>query len=153
MRGYPLKLRSDPGTQLTAADKEFKSLLEDLDLETLKTFGAEKGIRWNFMPAVAPWQKGCAEAMVKGMKKAIEGAIGKQVLLYSELQTVFSEAAYLVNERPIDRHPTELEETSYLSPNHLLLGGASARVSSCPFEEAGNPKKRFLFLQTIIGQF
>ena len=64
-------------------------------------------MEWNFMPANAPWQSGCAEAMVKGVKKSVKGAIGEQVLLYSKLQTVFSEAANLVNEKPIARHPTE----------------------------------------------
>ena len=53
--GYPSKLYSDPGTQLTAADKELRSLLEDLDWETLKIFGVEKGMEWNFTPADAPW--------------------------------------------------------------------------------------------------
>ena len=153
MRGYPLKLYSDPGTQFTAPDKELKSSLEDLDWETRKNFGVEKGMEWNFMLADAPWQNGCTEAMVKGVKKAIKRAIGEQYLSYSELQTGFSEAANLVNERPISRHPIEPEETSYLSPNHLLLGRASAHVPSDPFEEADNPKNRFLFPQTIIGQF
>ena len=152
MHGYPSKLYSDPGTQLTAADKELKSLLEDLDWETLKNCGVEKGMEWNFMPADASRQNGCAEAMVKGVKKAVKAAIGEQVLSYSELQTVFLEAANLVNERLIGRRPTGPEETSYLSPNHLLLGRASVRVPSGPFEETDNPKKHFLFLQTIIGQ-
>ena len=44
---------------------------------------------------------------VKGVKKSVKGAIGEQVLSDSKLQTVFSEAANLVNERPIARHPTE----------------------------------------------
>ena len=150
--GYPSKLYSDPGTQLTATDKELKSLLEDLDWETLKNFGAEKGMEWNFTPADASWQNGCAEAMVKREKKPIKRAIGEHVLSCSELHTVFLEAANLINERLIGRRPTEPEKTSYLSPNHLLLGRASARVPSGPFEETDNPKKHFLFLQTIIGQ-
>ena len=55
LRGYPLKLYSDPGTQFTAPDKELKSSLEDLDWETRKNFGVEKGMEWNFMLADAPW--------------------------------------------------------------------------------------------------
>ena len=153
VRSYPSKLYSDPGTQLSAADKELKMMVKDLDWETLRDFGAEAGMEWKFTPADAPWQNGFTEAMVKGVKKALKGAIGEQVLSFSELQTVFSEAANLVNERPIGRHPTEPEETSYLSPNHLLLGRASSRVPGGPFEETDNPKKRFLFIQTIIGHF
>ena len=120
---------------------ELKSLLQVLDWETIKNFDAEKSIEWNFTPADAPWQNGCAEAMVKEVKRVIKGAIGEHVLSYNELQTVFSEAANLVNKRSIGRHPTESEETSYLSPNHLLLGRASACVASGPFEETDNLKK------------
>ena len=54
-------------------------------------------MEWNIMPVDAPCQNRCPEAMVKGVKKAIKGAIGEKVLSYSELQTVFSEAANLVN--------------------------------------------------------
>ena len=97
LRRFVSKLYSDPDTQLTAAEKELKSLLEDLYRKTLKKFGAEKDMEWNIMPAHAPCQNRCAEAMVKGVKKAIKGAIGEKVLSYSELQTVFSEAANLVN--------------------------------------------------------
>ena len=43
----------------------------------------------------------------KRVKKSVKGAIGEQVLSYSKLQTVFSEAANLVNEKPIARHSTE----------------------------------------------
>ena len=98
-------------------------------------------MEWNFTPADAPWQNGCAEAMVKGVKKVIKGAIGEQVLSYSELQTVFSEAANLVNQRSVGRHLTEPEETSYLSSYHLPLGHAFACVPSGPFEETDNSKK------------
>ena len=84
LRGYPSKLFSDRSTQLTAAGKELKSLLEVLDWETIKNVGAEKSIEWDFMPADAPWQNGCAEAMVKEIKRAIKGAIGEQVLSYNE---------------------------------------------------------------------
>lgn len=150
---YPSKLYSDPATQLTSADKELKSLLEDLDWEILRNFGSEKGMEWNFTSSDAPWQKGCAEAMVKGVKKAINGAIGEPVLSYSELPKVYSEAPNLVNERPFGRHSTEPQETSYLSANHLLLGRASACVSSGSFEKTDNPEKLFLFLQIITGQF
>ena len=54
---------------------------------------------------------------------------------------IMNEAANLVNKRPIGRHPTESEETSYLSTNHLLLGRASVCVASGPFEETDNLKK------------
>ena len=42
-------------------------------------------------------------ALVKSVKKAIKNAIGSQILMFSELMTVFYEVVSLVNERPIGR--------------------------------------------------
>ena len=66
-------------------------------------------MEWKFLPADAPWQNGTSEALVKSVKKAITVAVGKKVMT-SELQTVCYEAANLVNERPIGRHPTSPED-------------------------------------------
>ena len=64
--------------------------------------------------ADAPWQNGASEALVKSVKKAITVAIGESVMTFSELQTVCYEAAKLVNERPIGRHPTSPEDGTYI---------------------------------------
>ena len=45
---------------------------------------------------------------------------------FSELQTVCFEAANLVNERPIGRHPTSPHDESYLCPSDLLLGHSTS---------------------------
>ena len=60
----------------------------------------------------------------------------------SKFCRIMNEAANLVNKRPNGRHPTESEEASYLSPNHLPMGRASVCVASGPFEETDNLKKR-----------
>ena len=37
---------------------------------------SRKGIKWQFVTPTAPYQNGCAEAMVKSCKRAIEKTIG-----------------------------------------------------------------------------
>lgn len=71
----------------------------------------------------------------------------------SELQTVCFEAANLVNERPIGRHPTSPDDGTYLCPNDLLLGRATSRVPSGPFRDALNPRQRVEFVQSIVNYF
>ena len=124
LRGYPSKLRSNTGSQLVAANKELKAVIKGTDKNKLKEFGAENGFDWDLSSPDAPWQNGCSEALVKSLKKAIKNAIGSQILMFSELMTVFYEVANLVNERPIGRQPKDPDDGSYLSPNHLLLGRA-----------------------------
>ena len=155
IRGYPTQLFSDCGSQLEAASKELKSVIESLDKDRLREFGAEHGLEWRFTAADAPWQNGCSESLVKSVKTALKGAIGDQVLMFSEFQTVAScfEAANLVNERPIGIHPTDPNDDAYLGPNHLLLGRASARVPSGPFLQTKNERLRFEFVQKLIDSF
>ena len=97
-------------------------------------------MEWEFTPADAPWQNGATEALVKSVKKALTIAIGDNVLTFSELQTVCFEAANLVNERPIGRHPTSPEDGTYLCPNDIILGRCTSRVPSGPFRKKQQPK-------------
>ena len=87
------------------------------------------------------------------VKRAISVSMGSQILSFSEIQTVFFEAANLVNERPIGRHPNDPDDGVYLSPNHLLLGRASSRVPAGPFEQVSKHSKRFSVIQGIIDSF
>ena len=119
IRGYPSKLYSDNGALLVAANKELKKVVKDLDSKSLQQFG---GLKLIFSSADAPWQNGISEALIKSVKIAITLAIGESVMTFSELQTVCFEAANLINERPIGRHPTSPDDESYLCPNDLLLG-------------------------------
>ena len=48
-------------------------------------------MRWQFIMPGAPHQNGCAEALVKGAKKALKKAIGEQVLTPFELYTCLLE--------------------------------------------------------------
>lgn len=153
IRGYPKQIFSDCGSQLAAASKELKSVIEGLNKDRLREFGAEHGLEWRFTAADAPWQNGCSESLVKSVKTAIKGAIGDQVLMFSEFQTVCFEAANLVNERPIGVHPTDPKDDAYLSPNHLLLGRASARIPSGPFRQTKNERLRFEFVQKLVDSF
>ena len=128
-------------------------MVNAFDRETLQRFGADKGLSWEFSPADGPWQNGATEALVKTVKQALFLSMCFHRLTFSELLTVFYETANLTNERPIGKHPTELDEFAYLSPNHLILGRASNRVPAGPFKEPTNNRQRFEFIQSIVDDF
>ena len=50
-----------------------------MDVEQLKEFKAEMGMKWQFATPAAPHQNGCAESLVKSTKIALKRAIGQQV--------------------------------------------------------------------------
>ena len=93
------------------------------------------GTEWKFSPSDAPWYNGCAEALVKSVKRALCTAIGDQIMYFVELQTCLFEAAQLVNQRPIGTAHSSPEEGTWLCPNDLLLGRASNNVPQGPFKE------------------
>ena len=149
IRGYPLKLYLDNRAQLVAANNELKKVVKDLDSRSLQQFGVMQGLKWISSSADAPWQNGLSEALIQSVKRAITLAIGESVMTFSELRTVCFEAANLINERPIGRHLTSLDDESYLCPNDLLLGRSTLRVPS----QTNNPQHRYEFLQKIVDNF
>ena len=153
MRGCPMKMWSDQGSQLRAANKEIKQIASGHDRKSMTQFGATHSFDWSFSTPEAPWQNGCAEILVKAVKKAIELSMGNQILTYSETQTVFFESANLVNERPIGRHPTSVEDGCYLSPNDLLLGRSTNKVPEGSFSTKTCPYTRFRLVQQIVSAF
>ena len=152
MRGWPRKLFSDQGSQLKRASKELQDIVSNLDWDQIKLYGHSHGTEWSFSPADAPWYNGAAESLIKTVKRSLATAIGEQIMSFSELQMCLYEAAQLVNQRPIGMKFIGQSQT-YLSPNDLLLGRATADVPQGPFKERASNAYRFDFLQQIVNAF
>ena len=86
-------------------------------------------------------------------KGALKRAIGEQTLMPLELYTCLLEVANLVNQRPIDRVPTDPDDGTYLCRNDVLLGCATSHVPQGPFQATRNPRRRVEFVQKIVNSF
>ena len=86
---------SDNGCQLVGAGKELQLMIKGWDIQQLKDFSADRGMKWRFTNSTAPHQNGCSEALVKGCKFALWKAIGDQVLTPFELYTCVLEVDLL----------------------------------------------------------
>ena len=118
IRGWPEKLYSDPGSQLAGAKREMK--------DAICKSGHENGLDWTLGTPDAPWEQGAVESLVKTVKRALDISIHNQRLSVPEFQTVCSEVANLVNERPLGLLPDLDSDINVLTPNCLLLGRASS---------------------------
>ena len=76
-----------------------------------------------------------------------------QILTYSEILTVVSEVANLLNESPTGKQSNDVEDGTYLCPNDLLLGRATSRIPGGPFQQHVSSKKRFNFVQSLVDAF
>ncbi|XP_074655629.1 uncharacterized protein LOC141909142 [Tubulanus polymorphus] len=129
---------SHNGSQLVAAQKE------------IRVWCANREISWQFITPLGPHQNGCAEALVKSVKRNLKIVIGEQVHAPFELQTIIFEVANLVNERPIGVKSSDPNDGSYICPNGILLGRASDDVPHGPFAETRNPRHRVEYCQKIV---
>ena len=163
IRGDVKQIISDPGTQLVGASKELSEWRHGWNDDQLVRFGAERSLEWRTVSASSQHQNGVTEILiklVKGVKKSILCAMGDTRLTLNEMNTLMLEITNLINERPIGVLPNSKTDSEYLSPNSLLLGRCSARISSGPFQsdqvfldDSCSIKNRFLLVQSITEQF
>ena len=152
IRGWPEKIYSDPGSQLKGAAADLREVWENLDLKTLRSLGAQKGMTWSFGPTEGPWYQGTVESLIKAAKKAITLAVGNTRLSGPELLTVLTEAANLINERPIGYMPSNDNTISVLTPNSLLLGSSTA-FNPGGYDLSPSRRSRVTLVQKITDQF
>ncbi|TKS65757.1 hypothetical protein D9C73_028022 [Collichthys lucidus] len=159
LRGHPLKVWSDPGTNFVGARPvlaELYAFLGDQNKETLEEFAVKHGTEWTWKinPADSPHRNGAAEAAVRIMKRALQ-SLGKGTnLSFSEFLTVLQLAANLANERPIDARAQSLEDRlEYITPNSLLLGRALQSGDIKTFDFGTYPYKRLREIQAQVNHF
>ena len=154
LRGWPKKIFSDNGTQLVAASKEPYSVVKGLEwnfFRNMESSMVQKGS--SLLQIDAPWYNGATEPLVKTVKHALNAAVGEQIMIFSEFQTVKYEAAQIINQRPIGTHPDSPEYSTYLSPNDIILGRSSSHAPQGSFLERFSSKYRFDCIQGIVGRF
>ena len=152
IRGWPSRLYSDPGSQLIGAEKELTNMWKDLNSEDIYRTCLENGTQWIFGPADSSWHQGAVESLVKAAKRALKFSMNDQRLSASELLTVFTETANLLNERPIGKLPSNDSELEILTPNSLLIGRASAK-NPAKWTNDVSIKGRIGLIGRIVQQF
>ena len=84
------------------------------------------------------------------MKKNL-AVITKNLLTFGELDTLLSEASYLVNSRPLQPYPT-LGEDAFICPNDLLFGRSDRDPPLADFDDTSLTRKA-AHKQRIIEEF
>lgn len=132
MKGCPVTITSDMGSQLRAAGKRLNKLEEleqmgpGIHLEELKKEIAKQGLIWNFVPVRGQHQNGLAENLVKRAKRVLVPKIEGMNFDFPQLQTILFEIAYIINSHPLSIKPMpDPLDNPPITPNSLLLGRSS----------------------------
>lgn len=159
IRGHPLKIWSDPGTNFIGAKPllgDLYAFLKSQNRDSLEEYAATNGTNWTWkvLPADSPHRNGAAEAAVKVAKRALQSLRKSSNLTFNEFLTALQMAANLANEHPIDARVQSREDRlEYVTPNSLLLGRASCSGDSKSFDFENYPYKRLREIQVQVNEF
>ena len=100
-RGPPDEMLTDNDTYFAGGERELRELIEELDAEQIVASGADNGIKWNFIPTLAPHFGGVHDSMTKSAKKAIKAVAGNANVNDEDLMTIFTGAESLLISQPL----------------------------------------------------
>ena len=142
LRGCPVAIHSDKGSQLTSASN------------VIEKWAVTRDIKWTAVPAEGQHQNGTSESLIKSIKRSLTIVLGSNVLSFSGLQMIFYEVADMINSRPIGvitgSDPTQPEA---ITPNHLILGRSTSKVVSGYVDTTRDVNKRVDFLNTLVKEW
>ena len=153
-RGTPLEVMSDNGTNFVGAANELRDLLDAMEKQKIRKYGADRAIKWHFIPPHAPHFGGVHESMIKSAKRAIYAILGNADVTDEELTTAFVGAESLINSRPLTFQSASAGDDLPITPNHLLHGQVGGQLSPTAVDStAFNPQKRWRRLQELVRHF
>ena len=149
-RGTPFKITSDPGTQLHAA----ADIIKHWDNERIEGFTKMRKIDWHIIPTNSQHYNGSSESLIKVTKRELNATLKRRSLTKGELDTLFSDVMHIVNSRPMARGASSYSSSGGpITPNHLLLGRATADVPIMLLDYKASLTKISTFLVTIRKEF
>ena len=126
-RGLPATIITDNAKTFKSVSVEVKKLLRAPRLsEHLKL----KGIKWRFIPELAPFQGGFWEGMVRSVKRCLIKVVGRALVTYDELATLLVEIENVINSRPLTYVVDDSDGISYPLTLSQLVNGRN--LSSSP---------------------
>lgn len=129
LRGAVSQLRCDQGTKFVGASNDFKDALKQCDIRALEAFLADKQCEFRFNAPSASHAGGFWERQICTIRGVLDVTVAQCPGRLDDalLRTLFYEAMFIVNSRPLNidgiNDPRSLES---LTPNHLILMKSSS---------------------------
>ena len=147
--GSPAEYHADLGRQIAGADRVITEAVRDLNQQEIEDFAANRNVKFCFGTPYFPEGQGAVERLILEIKKSL-AVITKNLLTFGELDTLLSEASYLVNSRPQQHNPS-LGEDGFLCPNDILFGRSDMEPPMADIEDT-SMTRRAAHKQRIIDK-
>ena len=148
--GSPAEYHADLGRQIVGADHALDEAVSSIDQKSIESFAARRGVKFIFGTPHFPEGQGAVERLVAELKSNLK-VITRNVLTFGELDTLLSEASYLINCRPLQYNPS-VGEDSFLCANDILFGRSDREP---PFAIVADTSltRRAALKQKIVEEF
>lgn len=135
LRGLPMQLRSDNGTNFVGAKAEMIKSSSFFGEATIKSECSKKGIVWKFNSPGDPSAGGAWERLVQCVKRVLKPLLRDVARRTETLRSFILEAANIVNSRPLTHLPLSCDDEHPLTPNSFLLGCPNSIQTPGPTDE------------------
>ena len=119
--GSPAEYHADLGRQIVGADRVLSDAIKEINTKEVEKFAATRNVKFKFGTPHFPEGQGAVERLIAEVKKNLKVITKNKTLTFGELDTLLSEASYLVNSRPLQPNPVHGED-GFLCPNDILFG-------------------------------
>ena len=127
-----------------------------MDQRPILQHASLSGIEWIFSPPKASHYGGAWERLIRSTRKILLAVSceSKRNMSVEELCTLFCEAEFILNSRPLTPVSAESVDLGPITPNHLLLGSTCpSTVPSTVDSNLHYARKRWKFSQKLADTF
>ena len=97
---------------------------------------------------------GAWKRLVRSVKTVLKTITREAKLTYIQLQTVFTEAGNIINNRSLTKSSDDIKDLEALTPNHYLRGiHNGGEMINLPKESDTNSRKRWKQVQILTQHF
>ena len=141
-RGKPSLIKSDRGTNFTAAESELSKSMQKFDID------------WQFLPAGASHINGVVERQIRTIRKVFTGLLTEEQRLTDDiLATLFCEVEGIVNSRPLTKVSDDPSDDAAMTPSDLLIVRSSQPVALGKFCQGDMLRRRWRYTQHLVEMF
>ncbi len=154
-RGKPLRLRSDNGTNFVGAKSELQKMISSWNRIKLNNFFLQQDIEWIFNTPLASHHGGVWERIIRSTRSLLLKLNSEQCQSDEGLATLFCMVEQILNNRPICKLSSDINDERPLSPSHLLIlsSGSSDPAFLGHFDKPDSYRNRWKQTQYLASLF
>ncbi|MCP3668459.1 MAG: transposase family protein [Gammaproteobacteria bacterium] len=123
-RGTPEKIISDNFSSFKMGQQVLDAMWQDtIDDAEVYSYFSKKGMNWNFITELSPWEGGFYERLIGSVKSCLRKALGRKIPILEDFITLVTKVEGILNSRPLTHSGEDISDLDRLiTPANFLVG-------------------------------